>query len=209
MLNEPTSPNDNIPPEEPVDGEVPAEQGNNRTFMTVAAILGGLILLTLICVGGYLLLRNRLPAFKSNAASATKTANSALIQQLTATGQAALFTPTSPATATATKTAIPTLSKASATPVVAIGTVAPTDTGLGGPGDAATLAFLQTQLASAMTSTAAAVAGVGTPPKITPTGALASTGFFDQVGLPSMVVLTLVLLAVIFLARRLRSAPAR
>jgi hypothetical protein len=77
----------------------------------------------------------------------------------------------------------------------------PTNTGVVAAADAATLAFLQTQLAVQMTGTAAVQ---GTPAK-----ALATTGFFDQVGLPSLIVLTLALLAVIFLARRLRGAPAK
>ncbi len=213
MLDEP-NPNDNIPPDEGYTGEpaeeVPAEQSNNRTFWIVGGILGGLILLTLACIAAYVFyLGPRLAAQRSSAAQATADANAALMQQLTLTAQAALFTPTTQATPTATKTAIPTLAKASSTPVVAVNAASPTNTGAA---DAATLAFLQTQLAGAMTSTAAAKgAGGAITPGATTTagGALAATGFFDEVGLPSLVVLTLALLVVIILARRLRSSPAR
>jgi len=36
-----------------------------------------------------------------------------------------------------------------------------------------------------------------------------TTGFFDQVGLPSMIILALALVAVIFLVRRLRKSPTK
>jgi hypothetical protein len=129
-----------------------------------------------------------------------------LIQQLTATAQAALWTPTSQPTGTATNTAIATLAKASATPVVAGGVASPTNTGAAAN---STLVFLQTQLSSQMTSTAAAKGGAAVGTGTPGTGALAATGFFDEVGLPGLAVLTLALLVVIFLARRLRSAPSR
>jgi hypothetical protein len=57
---------------------------------------------------------------------------------------------------------------------------------------------MQTQLAYQMTSTAAAI-NQGMP----------ATGFFDEVGLPSMVILALALLTVIFLARRMRKSPSK
>jgi hypothetical protein len=210
MLDEPNNnPNDGDLnegyTEEPTE-EVPAEQSNNRTFWIVGGILGLLILLTLGCVAAYVFyLGPRLAAQRNTAAKATADANAVLIQQLTATAQAALWTPTSQPTATSTKTAIPTVSIASATPVVAQNPASPTNTSAA---ESSTLAFLQTQLASQMTSTAAALigsSGVGTPG----TGGLATTGFFDEVGLPSLVVLTLALLAVILLARRLRGAQTK
>jgi hypothetical protein len=67
--------------------------------------------------------------------------------------------------------------------------------------DPATLSAMQTQLSQQMTSTAVAlgtlaIGGEGMP----------ATGFFDQVGLPGLIILTLALVVVIFLARRLRKA---
>ena len=93
--------------------------------------------------------------------------------------------------------------KATATPVVAAAVSTPTPTVVS---ESSTLVFLQTQLAIQLTSTAAALAAAQTG---TPGGTLATTGFFDQVGLPTLIVLTLALLGVIFVARRLRSAPAK
>ncbi len=204
MLDEPTNPNEPNEsfPEESPEG-TPPEESNNRTFWIVGGILGGLILLTLACAAAYFFyLGPRLAAQRSGAAQATTTANAILIQQLTSTAQAALWTPTPQPTSTVTNTAIATLPKASATPVVAINSVVPTNTT---GGESVTLAFLQTQLASQMTSTAAALQGT----KLPTWTALAATGFFDQAGLPTLLVLTFALLAVIFLARRMRGAVPR
>jgi hypothetical protein len=77
---------------------------------------------------------------------------------------------------------------------------------------------MQTQLAFQMTSTAATQASglkttstvataQGTPGvngQVMPT-----TGFFDQVGLPTMIILALALVAIIFLARRMRKSPTK
>jgi len=188
--------------------EVPPEQSNNKTFLTIGGIIGGLILLTLICGAAYLfLVAPRLQASRNSAAKATSEANAVVIAQMTTTAEAALFTPTSEASATPTNTAIPTLAKATATPVVAIGQVTATATGAAGASDAATLVFLQTQLSSQMTGTAAALRG--SPAVATTPGALATTGFFDEIGLPTLLVLSAALLGVIFLARRLRTATTK
>ena len=206
MLDEPTNPNDtNEGFTEESPEEVPPEESNNRTFWIIGGILGGLILLTLACVAAYVFyLGPRLATQRSSAAQATTTANAIVMQQLTSTAQAALWTPTTQPTSTATNTAIATLAQASATPVVAVNVASPTNTGAA---ESVTLAFLQTQLASQMPSTAAALQG--TQGSTTPGTALATTGFFDQVGLPSLIVLTFALLAVIFLARRLRGVQAK
>jgi hypothetical protein len=189
--------NSDLNPETP--DAPPPEESNNRTFLIVGGILGALILVTLACVAGYIfILGPRLNAQKNAAQATIQAENALVVQQMTSTAQAALWTPTAQPTSTSTNTAIPVIPKASATPVVAVVTApAPTNTALS---DSATLVFLQTQLAVQMTGTAASK---GTPSK------LATTGFFDEVGLPSLVVLTLALLVVIFLARRLRSAPAK
>ncbi len=72
--------------------------------------------------------------------------------------------------------------------------------------DPATLIAMQTQLAQQMTSTSVLLSGAALTPGV---GAMPKTGFFDQVGLPSLVILTLALIAVIFLARRMRKAPTK
>jgi uncharacterized membrane protein YeiB len=177
----------------------PPEESNNRVFLIVGGIFAALILLTLVCGAGYVFwLSPRLNAQKNSAQATIQAGNAKVVQQMTSTAQAALWTPTSPPTftPTITNTAIPVVVKASATPVVALSSPTYTVTS-----DTSTLVAMQTQLAVQMTSTALA--------KGTPAAALATTGFFDEVGLPSLIVLTLALVAVIFLARRLRRAPAK
>ena len=175
----------------------PPEESNNRAFLIVGGIFAALIVLTLSCIAGYVLwLGPRLSAQKSAAAAATQAGNALVVQKMTSTAQAALWTPTALPTSIPTNTPIPVLSKASATPVVAVSSPTYTVTS-----DSSTLVAMQTQLAVQMTSTALV--------KGTPAKALATTGFFDEVGLPSLVILTLALVAVIFLARRLRKAPSK
>jgi hypothetical protein len=65
---------------------------------------------------------------------------------------------------------------------------------------------MQTQLSGQMTATALALAtssGLATP------SVMPRTGLFDEIGLPGLIVLALALIAVIFLARRMRKAPAK
>jgi hypothetical protein len=84
----------------------------------------------------------------------------------------------------------------------ATGTVTPTT-------DPATLIAMQTQLAAQMTSTAGGgllAAAANTTPA---SGPMPKTGFFDQIGLPGLIILTLALIVVIFLSRRLRNAPTK
>ena len=176
----------------------PPEESNNRAFLIVGGIFAALILLTLVCGAGYVFwLGPKLNAQKNAAAAATKAGNALVVQQMTSTAQAALWTPTEPPTAIPTNTAIPILPQASATPVVALSTPIYTAT----TSDSSTLVAMQTQLSVQMTSTALV--------KGTPAKALATTGFFDEVGLPSLIILTLALVVIIFLARRLRRAPAK
>lgn len=202
MLEEPDNLNndnqDNSLDAEPTEEVTPPEETSNRTFIIVAAIIGLLILLTLGAFAAYVFyLGPRLSVPRSATQTARQFENLQAIQQETSTAEAALWTPTPEPSLTPTNTTVPTLANATNTPVVAISGATTTATVLA---DSATLVFLQTQLSVQLTGTAAAS-------KITPTGALATTGFFDQVGLPGLIVLTLALLGVIFLARRLRTVP--
>ncbi len=202
MLDEPNN-FDNENTENPADNEpmeegAPPEETSNRTFLIVAGVLGFLILLTLAGIAAYIFYFGpRLNTTKLAAQQTRNAENSLAIANETATAEAALFTPTSEPTAEPTNTIA--IVQPTNTPVVAVGAGATATTNLA---ESSTLVFLQTQLAVQLTSTAAAA-------KTTPTGALASTGFFDEVGLPGLIVLTLALLGVIFLARRLRTAPVR
>ncbi|HVM70813.1 MAG TPA: hypothetical protein VMT91_03565 [Anaerolineales bacterium] len=205
MLDEGNNVNMETPPEAP-----PPEEANNRTFLIVGGIFAALIFLTLVCGAVYALWY--LPSHNASqkaTQSAIQANNAKVVAQMTSTAQAALWTPTSPPTHTPTNTPIPTSAPLnSPTPLIAVATdtLAPTPTTA-----AATVAAMQTQLAQQMTATVltgtpgmSANAAANTPQA---TAAMPRTGFFDQVGLPGLIVLTLALIVVIFLSRRLRNAP--
>lgn len=186
--------------------ETPPEESGNRAFLIIGGIMAGLVFLTLICMAIYLLVIRPGQAAKT---AATQTAiaaqNAQGILMSTQTAEAALWTPTSlPSdTPTATHTSAPVVNTPTATrtPVIVVDTPTPEITATTDP---ATLAAMQTQLAEQMTATAEAggtraIGGEGMPP----------TGFADEVGIPSLVILALALVVVIFIARRLRKAPSK
>ncbi len=210
MLDEGNTQNTEIP------DTPPPEEKNNRTFLIVGGAIAGLVFLTLVCMAIYfLVIAPRITAQKNAAQATIEAGNAQAVQQVTLTAQAALWTPTLPPTSlpTRTRTSVPKTPTASPTPVVAQGSPAATATT-----DPATLAAMQTQLALQMTSTAAAqTSGLKTTSTVATaqgtTGVngqvMPTTGFFDQVGLPSMIILALALVAVIFLARRMRKSPTK
>lgn len=202
-------------------------EGSNRTFIIIAAILGGLFLVGLCAVivfAGFILPGQRNSRATEQAAIlATNTQ-----RVLEATGSAMpsntpLPTPTFPATLTSTASPTPLVAD-TATLIPATNTSPPptetlpvTET----PGGAATA----TRLATGTAPTAAGAAGTGTPP--TPTkvasrtpspgpgtaGAgvvtatpisLPATGFADQANLPGLIISAAALIVVVVLARQLR-----
>jgi hypothetical protein len=191
----------------------PPEESNNRTFLIVGGIFAALIFLTLVCGAIYVLWLGPRLTSQRNAAQATIEAkNAQVISQLTATAEAALFTPTSLPTTTPTNTSAPVVIPVnSPTAVIASGSSVGAATSTYDP---ATLAALQTQLSQQMTSTVVVQANLSQQMTSTSiargTGiasAMPRTGFFDQVGLPTLVILAFALVVVIFLARRMRRSP--
>jgi len=161
----------------------PPEESSNRTFLVAAGILGGIVLLSIACLAGYaLLILPSQRAGQQQAATAQAVQNEQVAQALTATASA-LSIPT------ATATPLPTQ-----TPVIAQPTAANTST----PDPAtATVAAALTQ---------AALAQLTHVPTST---ALPATGIADEYGAPGLVIAGIALVTVIFLARRMRAAPAR
>ena len=205
-------------PEQPEGGE-----GNNRTFLIAAIILGGIVLLSLICMAVlaifWLPSQNAMRAATQEANIAASTQAAFVSQQ---TQEAASYTATLPPTEIATL--VPT-----ETPVVVFATNTASAVPSSDPATA-TVQALQTQLAAAQVAASqtaeargtpgAAGKTTGTPGKsaVTPgksgtpgtpgaTSQLARTGFADEVGLPGLFILSIILVAVILLARRLRQAP--
>ncbi len=164
----------------------PPEESNNRTFLIAAGVIGGIILLSLACLAGYVLViqpsRN---AANQQAATQQAAQNLQVAQALTATSQA-LSIPT--ATATLPPTQTPVIAQATATTIAATSTQDPATATVAA---ALTLAA-QAQLTHVPTSTA-----------------LPGTGFADEYGAPGLVIMGMALIAVIFLARRLRVGPGR
>ena len=207
MLDEGSNVNMETPEETP-----PPEESNNRTFLIVGGIFAALIFLTLVCGAVYALWY--LPSHNASqkaTLAAIQAGNAQVVAQMTSTAQAALWTPTSLPSNTPTKTPIPTNAPVnSPTALLAVPSATGTMTATTDP---ATLVAMQTQLAAQMTSTAAAnrtpAAGALAAITGTPTAAMPRTGFFDQVGLPGLIILTLALIVVIFLSRRLRNAPSK
>ena len=179
------------------DAPLPEESNNNRTFMIAVGILGGIILISVACLGGvYVLGRGRTTTAQqtqvSNAANASETAiavNAVMNQALTATFEASILPTT---TLTFTPTSTPPVGVASPT-----NTLIPGLTGL----DSTAIAKTAT-IGAAYTQAAAAQLTV-----VVTTTALPNTGFADDVGLPGLVVMALAFVIVILLARRLRIAP--
>jgi cytoskeletal protein RodZ len=163
----------------------PPEESSNRTFLIAAGLLGGIVLLSLACLAAvyfFGILPGRNTANQQAAAQATQAAQ--VQQALTETSQAASL---------ATPTALPT-----DTPVLAEATSTATPAGTDTPNPAtATVGAALTQ---------AAIAQLTVVPTST---ALPKTGIADQYGAPGLVIMGMVLIAVIFLARRLRAAPTK
>ena len=182
-----------------VTGGLP-EDDENRTFVIAAAGLGGLIVLSLVCLGVYaLILQPRQREAALQEPTSIVLTNTAVALGLTETAEAEDFTPVP---TEVPPTAAPT---AADTPVRTQVVVLPTDTPTATSFTTLpTVAPLTATAAAQMTQTAEAIAGGGGSPTPTPT-ALPSTGFGDDVGLPGLAGLTALFLVVIFLSRKLRS----
>ena len=171
-----------------VNGTPPPEEASNRTFLLVAGVLGAIMLLTLVALALYAFVFG--PQRREQRATQVaeiNTQNTQIAQAAEQTALALQFTATPTATLIPTDTSTPTVSP---TAVVVVPTEV-RDTATPDP-RTATVAALLTQAAGAQQT-------------VTPTASgLPQTGFAEDVGVPGLVGLTLVLVVVIFLARRLR-----
>jgi hypothetical protein len=166
------------------------EESSNRTFLIAAGILGGIVLLSLACLAGYVLLIRPQQMAAQNEQSAVETQNAETIDDaLTATAVSFNLSQTPQAT----ETALPT-----DTPVVAQ------------PSVTNTLEFTLTpDPATATVGAGLTQVSASTGTVIATSTALPTSGFADEDGLPGMVIAAMALVAVIFLIRRLRAVPTR
>jgi hypothetical protein len=177
--------------------EKPPNGNGNRNFLIIAGVLGGIMLLALLCIAG-LALRQFLPGQQS-----AKNANATYEAQATEIAFAASQTALAPtSTATSLPTLIPTNTKIPTnTPVIVLGpTKSPTiDIAV------ATRNALLTQ--AAQTAIATNQAAQTSIPTLKPTStALPETGIADELGTPGLIVVAFVLVVIIFLMRKLRMA---
>jgi len=168
------------------DDSNPPEESSNRTFLIAAGVLGGLVLLGLLCLAAYLIFSNSSGQQAELTAQAQATQQAATIQAgLTQTAIAQNLTQTAAVTFTVPPTN---------TPVIA----QPTATFTSTPNPAtATVGAAFTQIA------------VSTQTIIATSTALPNTGFADDIGAPGLILMAIGLVAVIFLVRRLRTVPTK
>ncbi len=172
----------------PEDDESLPEETSNRTFIIAASVLGGIILLALICVAVYAFV------FLPKQKASSEEANGAAVAQETAVVQTLTAAAASTALAeTPLASPSPIFSPtATETPVVAVATDTPTAT----PNIAAT-----GTISAALTEAADAILTI-----VPTSSALPDGGFADDVGIPGLVMMMIVFIAVIFFARKLRKA---
>jgi hypothetical protein len=182
--------------------EIPPEETSNRTFLIVAGVLGAIAILALICIALFALVW--LPSSKRAQEQQIATLDAqntevALIidRTSTAAAQAAIE-----AAWTATPTQTP-LASPTPSPTFVVAMPSPTAESVTQvvPAEMATT----TALHATLTANAIFYQATQTVKPAQPT-AIPDTGFADDVGLPLMLGLAVLLIVIIFLARRLRSA---
>lgn len=169
--------------------------GSNRTFAVVAGILGGIFLLTLIGLAVFALVilpQNR--AQRANQSAAISTQNAQIAATVTESARAAAAARAATDTAQKAPPAATATLRPTNTPVIAMATNTP------GSLDprTATVSALFTQAAQAQLTTTVMGTSTGLP----------STGFAEDIGIPGLLGMAVLLVAVIFLARRLRMSNA-
>jgi hypothetical protein len=187
-----------------------------RSFVTIAGILGAILVLALIAIGIYslVILPQQQAAEVEEIAAETSTAL-ALAAAITDTPTASATpssSPSSTSTSVPSSTSVPTntsepTSVASFTPSAVSNTEEASATMGPNQGVTQTVQNLLTQATQAQTEAvatlAATVTGATSPATPTPS-ALPDTGFADDIGVPTLILSAALLLLVILLTRRLR-----
>ena len=171
-----------------LDDATPPEESGNKTFVLVAAILGGIVLLSIICLGVYGLYYIPKQTSQRNADQATLIAQNLQVNQaLTQKAESDMLSRVPSASPTLAPTQTPLFQPA--TP----GVQATSDP------QTATVAAALTQAAQAQLTVTALPTSTGLP----------NTGFFDDFDVLGLIVMALALVIVILLARRLRTSTAK
>lgn len=187
--------------EEFTEDEPPRDRGN-RTFLVIAGILGFLALLALALIAVYALVvvpRNRTAqSIQMSTLEAQNTTVAEMVANTSTSAAQAAIIAAYTQTPTATVELTPTPSQTAMLVVPTTPVVQPTDTPNAQTATAmslfATLDANATRLAATFTAQ---------PPQAT---SIPITGFADEVGLPVMLGLAAIMMAIFFLARRIRTA---
>ncbi len=204
---------------EDFDFEVPPvqeeDESPNRAFITAVAGIGGLLILSLICLGLYtLVIAPRQREARERRPTEIALTNTEIARLLTETAIAGQSPGPGDGTVVATSTTTPT-----PTEVVVVSTSTPTITHTPEPTADPQTATAQAQATadaaaqqatatSTSTATATAVIAPTATPTATPTELPGTGGFAEDIGVPGMLLLAAVLVAVIIVARRLRTRSA-
>ena len=187
----------------------PPEESSNRTFFIIAGVLGAIALCALLGIAAYALWFLPQNNRSQEAQRATLQAQNTEVQRIINSTSTAveLAKIVAAYTATPTITPIPPTATATAskTPVVAVPTTAV------GPGEATEGTVgpdmaTATALHATLDANATLYAATLTARPLQPTEYVPDTGFADNVGLPLMLGLAVLLVVVIIVARRFRTA---
>jgi cytoskeletal protein RodZ len=171
------------------------EESSNRTFVIAVIVMGALLVVSIICLVVYAFVI----APRQQEQQPTRVAEINLENTQQAASQTAAVAELTPSrTPTATETGEPTAT-ATTTQVVVLPTFTPT------PFLTLPTVAPETATAAAQATLAAAQGGGGATPTAT---ALPATGFADEIGVPTLAILGGILLAVIIIARSLRTRVA-
>ncbi len=176
-----------------VEEEPKPEESSNRTFLLVAGILGGILILSLVCIAVYAMVylpRAREADSAERQEIIAQQTEVAMLSALTAEAQAWTAVPS------LTPTRVPQSPTPTRTPVLAA-----TNTPVAGVGAGEGDVDPRTATVAALFTQQAAGAKTATPVSTS----LPETGFMDNAGIPGLVALAASLVVVIFLARRLRT----
>ena len=191
--------------EQPASGGSPKKSGGNRNFWIAIGVIGVFVLLIIAAMAVYMLViypQQRQTALDQaaqinaqNTMTVAAATEMALAQALLQTPSATIELPTEAPTNT---------------PVVVFPTATEEPTMAAGEMDAAAggdLTYRTQTVAALLTLAAGGEVDTATPNSLTAT-ALPTTGFADEVGLPALFGMGVLLLGVVFVVRRLRSAAS-
>ncbi len=183
----------------------PPKDQKNRTFVAIAGILGAVILLAIVAMAAFAILilpgrnaQKAAMAVKLNAQN-TATVMAATSSAMTAMAPTITPLPTETATPEPTFTPMPKQPEATATPELGTGGDMTEDMAM-----TATVSALLTQAAGGKEETVVADADATLAPTALPT-----TGFADTMGIPGLVGLGVLFVALILITRQVRSARTR